>query len=266
MKHLYLFIVVAILSQPILASKLGKKIQSAGKGPIWSQGIMIGKISDFEKRGFIFKTNESLFYLGEFQNDDHLEKKNFVPKEVKVSFKSKRARRNLKKVDLSKPIIIKYKYLHPLNIFHIHESNKMALNVEAPTSSFRQTKSFRKFGLHFKAKRGKTKGRYGVGKKQGKIVSVNRWGFLGTTCTTEVHLGGLKKERRVTGYTQDGMPIYNDFDVPNINEMNIYDEAGCLYLEDAMRSQSYVELKTRSSWFEIWNKYSTTITEVKVIK
>ncbi len=252
---------------------LGERIQGKKPSLMWSKGLMIGKVGDYERRGFIFKTQEAKMQLGDFSQENQSGKKNYVPREEDISFASEEAKEQMKLLDLSETVVLEYKKLHPFNIFRLHDSPKMALSIRS-LQSFEETESFELYGKELQFERGRERGKYGEGKKSGKIVSVNRWGiFTGYACSVEVHLGGTKKERRVTGYRRVGrgdyatdVPIYSTFEVPNIDIMNTYDEAGCRFLEDVLVSQSSVELETRTSWFEIWNSYATTITSAKIIQ
>ena len=227
----------------------------------WGAGHVVAQISRLARKGTFFKSNEVDLFVsppladsGDFPGQ--IFRMSVLDDELFTSFKTLNARTYY---------IVKYVRVYKYRPVFTTETPYYIWAIEPVTPSFDKTRSFSEHGESYTEPVRTTKQRKGIfseSTRRGYVLNVMRWGFdtFGKTCTIFFHEGG----RRSIGATADSSG--SQFNAVNAGPMNTYEEEGCRFAEDVLRTGTYSEIETSRQYVEWWNSHATTIHAMKRVK
>ena len=203
-------------------------------------GYVIGKPIKSSKRGLIFKTNEVEINVGAFGGD-------LIGITDTFSIEKDDLARQFDQLDRNTLYVFKFEYPHRLNPeiedthYHIRSWEKMNPNVQF---KHRGVESYRE-----------KKGGYSSGIRQGKVISVHRWGYWDIDCSVRILMGGFK----TTGVAK------NTSTTENVTKMNTYSEEACAFAEKALKAGVYVAFEYSEDYVEIWDRTAHILHKISIV-
>ena len=216
-------------------------------------GYAVGKPIKVSSKGLIFNTNEVEVNVGAFGGD-------YVGNTTKLSIEEDATAREFEKLDRNTLYVFKYEYAHPLNPeiedTHFHIRSWEPVNKDV---------SFEYRGVTSQVEK---KGRYSKGVRHGKVVQVERWGYLDIDCTVSVALGGISVERYTSANIDTGGQIglgINTVTTENSITMNTYSEESCAFAEKALKAGVDVSVHYSEDYIEIWDRVNHILHTIELM-